>query len=415
MRQKTQKSAAPEREHVTVSEDKDGGLTLIYYVGGVRQRKRAGRDRREAERQANWIDAMLSKGLERLAQMDLVELATFNEAFKDLGADVKLHDLIAAYRISPMRGVAPITVETAVSAYVESRHGRVDEQYFQDILKFQERFCSWFAPDTKFSSITKNQLAEFIEKHLGVNEDGTGKASRKTKLILFQKVGTVYRIARNHRPLWLNPNEPSAWEQLDSRDYVEEKKDHAIYTGEEMMRLLAQAKPEQLPFLVIGAFAGLRCCERLRITWEHYRESFNVFRLGRDVVKKSTPPRNVPVEPNLKEWLNLFERNPEAHPCPGKIRDGTFGREKRNALRASYASYHVQKYKNAPQSALNCGHSLKVQQRYLSLVYEEFSDEWFSITPDKVLEFCKTEGLPEPKWAYLVQSKVQTETATIAA
>ena len=123
----------------------------------------------------------------------------------------------------------------------------------------------------------------------------------------------------------------------------------AIYTPAEMARLLAHAPEDTLPFLAIGAFAGLRHAEILRLDWSEVDLAGGLIEV-KATKAKTASRRLVPIAANLQQWLaprhqelgrvvpvdQMSERLAGLAKRPGV--DLTW---KRNALRHSFISYRV--------------------------------------------------------------------------
>src|SRR4029450_8894076 len=73
-----------------------------------------------------------------------------------------------------------------------------------------------------------------------------------------------------------------------------------ILTVEQTARLLESASPEILPYLAIGAFAGLRASEIERLDWRDV--DFEENEIGVSGESKAGQ-RHVDMLPNLREWL----------------------------------------------------------------------------------------------------------------
>jgi hypothetical protein len=181
-----------------------------------------------------------------------------------------------------------------------------------------------------------------------------------------------------------------------------------------MIRLLASTPTAMLPFMTFGGFGGLRREERCRTYWHHYEEEHAQLGLDESVTKTGQP-RNVPVEPNFKEWIDLCKGENKDPIVPAKIDLPHWTKQihknadvdsLHNALRASFVSYHRQKGQNSEATALAAGHSVDVQKQYNRLTNKKEAEEWFSITPASVLAFVKKEKLPQPEWAALVLPKL---------
>src|SRR6185369_9281178 len=71
--------------------------------------------------------------------------------------------------------------------------------------------------------------------------------------------------------------------------------------------LLKYSRPEMVPFLAIGAFAGLRSAEIERLDWSevHLDERFIEVKAGK---AKTASRRVVPITDNLAKWLEQVAR-----------------------------------------------------------------------------------------------------------
>jgi integrase len=78
-----------------------------------------------------------------------------------------------------------------------------------------------------------------------------------------------------------------------------------IFTPDEIAKLLALAKPHQLPFLAIGAFSGIRHAEITRLKWGDIGTDFITVSAGN---AKTSSRRLVPVSQNLNAWLANYRK-----------------------------------------------------------------------------------------------------------
>src|SRR5207244_13285326 len=75
-----------------------------------------------------------------------------------------------------------------------------------------------------------------------------------------------------------------------------------ILTVQQTARLLEAASPELLPYVAIGAFAGLRRAELERLDWSEI--DFDDGSIEVTAKKSKTARRRfVQMQPNLREWL----------------------------------------------------------------------------------------------------------------
>ena len=162
--------------------------------------------------------------------------------------------------------------------------------------------------------------------------------------------------------------------------------DVEIYTPEEMRRILANVNALVIPFVVLGAFAGLRTAETMRMDWSEI--DLNRGHIVVSACKAKTAARRlVPISENLKVWLKPHAKaaGPVVIGSQGRIanmlRENELPR-KRNALRHSYISYRLAAIHDTPRVALECGNSPQVIfKHYRELVAPDEAKEWFEIMP----------------------------------
>lgn len=162
-----------------------------------------------------------------------------------------------------------------------------------------------------------------------------------------------------------------------------------IFTPPEMRRLLAGARPEIVPFLAIGAFAGLRTAEITRLDWSKVNLAKRFIEVTAQNAKTASR-RIVPMTDNLAAWLAPYAKadgpvcglvRPEKHAGEVTGRAAKV-RWKRNGLRHSFISYRLAALKDTARVALEAGNSpAMVFGNYRELVHDEQAAEWFGILP----------------------------------
>lgn len=172
-----------------------------------------------------------------------------------------------------------------------------------------------------------------------------------------------------------------------------------IFTPAEMREVLTAARPEMVPFLAIGAFAGLRSAEIVRLDWQEINLKERHIEIKASKAKTGAR-RLAPVTDNLAKWLKPYAKASGAvvtfdswwNQIP-KVADAVNKRRgesapaftwKHNALRHSFCSYRIAGIKNAAQVALEAGNSPQmIFRHYRQLVNEKQAAEWFAITPHR--------------------------------
>ena len=162
-----------------------------------------------------------------------------------------------------------------------------------------------------------------------------------------------------------------------------------ILTVNETARLLENASPDVLPYVAIGAFAGLRRAELERLDWSEIHFDSDLIEVTAEKAKTARR-RFVRMQPNLREWLLPVRKR------KGVVVRGDFRKEfdaareaakiaewPDNALRHSFASYHLAHFKNAAALALEMGHtnSGMIFDHYRELVKPKEAERFWNIRP----------------------------------
>ena len=141
---------------------------------------------------------------------------------------------------------------------------------------------------------------------------------------------------------------------------------------------------ELLPLLAIQAFCGVRSAETLRLRWSDIDITRGFVQVAAEYAKGARR-RLIEMSENLKEWLRPFADR------SGKLwsghmqfyRDLEAARAKAgiskwpsNALRHSYASYHLALHQNAAALALQMGHTSQAMifSNYRELVTKQHAE-----------------------------------------
>jgi integrase len=191
-----------------------------------------------------------------------------------------------------------------------------------------------------------------------------------------------------------------------------------ILTPEQLAKLLESARERTLPYWLLGGFAGLRRAEIERLEWKdvHFDlvkyEQFTAALAteneeaiskaekewrGSALVEvpalksKTASRRFVQIEPNLAAWLEPYIGR-TGKVCPQNLRKLLEADRKAagltswppNALRHSFASYHLAHFHNAAKLALELGHTDQelLFRHYRELVKPEAAAKYWNIRPE---------------------------------
>lgn len=167
-----------------------------------------------------------------------------------------------------------------------------------------------------------------------------------------------------------------------------------VLSIQEITRLLEAAKlhaPEILPALAIQAFAGIRTAEIQLLQWNHIDLAEKRITVPPEIAKRRSV-RHVTISDNLAAWLAPYSRQ-EGSIAPQetlwRLRFDTArtkaGIEKWpvNALRHSFASYHLVMHGDQNRTALELGHrdTDLLYRHYRGLVTHEEAEKYWSILP----------------------------------
>lgn len=164
-----------------------------------------------------------------------------------------------------------------------------------------------------------------------------------------------------------------------------------IFTPAQMRKVIEKAPRDFVPYLAIGAFAGLRSAEIERLDWAEIDLPGKLIHVKAEK-SKSGQRRLVTMSDNLAAWLVAHARTSGPVIAPERVR---FAREETctaakivwpaNVLRHSYASYHLAHYKNAAATAAELGHTspTMLYRHYREVVRPDAAAQWWQVLPSE--------------------------------
>jgi len=368
--------------------------TVAYYHGGKRVR-RVFADLNEAREEARAKAVMLQKGeLQALALTDK-DKAAYVAALESLGPTGKRLEIATAEYADALRTLnGNGSLGDAVHFYVRHHPREVSQKLVADLIREMIAAKRADGASTLYLQSLRWRLGPFAERFGGFIANITAceiddwlrglAVGARTRNNFRNAIVTLFRFAKSRGCL---PKD-----RLTEADGLarakEVRKAVGIFTPVQMARLLAAADFDLVPFLAIGAFAGLRHFEMLRLTWAdiHFEEGHILVAAEK---AKTAQRRIVPILPNLAAWL-APHRGHSGRICPHERMTAPMGALAKdtgivwpnNDLRHSFGSYRLAQIKNAAQVSLEMGNSPQmVFAHYREVVTEKQAGRWFGIVP----------------------------------
>ncbi|MHC1765245.1 MAG: tyrosine-type recombinase/integrase [Verrucomicrobiia bacterium] len=387
-------------------------FTVVYYLAGVRKRD-VKTTLEAAKAHAEIMARTLAAGDAAVAPISVQERVEFARARAALTGLNLTVDLAAGRLADALKRLEGASLEKAVEFFVEHHPRRattktVSEAVAEflaarkadgcgkrhlDDLKFRlEKFAAAF--NCPLTSVTTQLIVDWLRTF---NCGGRTRNNYRTALRNFFRDAAGRGLISDRQISW-DPDHGVTLAQ-------EEDGVIGIFTPTELQKLLAAAKPTfdelpvgfnlrwvraqgLLPFLVLGAFAGLRSSEICSQRWEDINLERGYIRVTK--AKGNTPQKRlVPISDNLKAWLMQCKR--ETGVCCEHARPEDPLRRlakragvewKHNALRHSYISYRVAQTQDVAKVSLEAGNSTKmINAHYRELVTPEEAATWFAIRP----------------------------------
>ena len=184
----------------------------------------------------------------------------------------------------------------------------------------------------------------------------------------------------------------SPFDECTAPDKSDPEARKRILTVEEMQGLLAL--PITDPWIkckiVLGGFAGLRTCELARMSYECFDLEFKEINVNREQSKKGKAmrPRSITLQDAVTRHLTIGEgpliaeskewRHHRGLPSEAKL---GLDRFPQNALRHSFASYHLAHFRDAAKTAFELGHTSPklLYETYANAVSRRDAAAWWKL------------------------------------
>jgi integrase len=367
---------------------------VAYHLGGKRHRLHFN-DVATAHAEAEAKAAQLSRGdidAMQLTGRDRLEYGRAKDAVREFGVPLdgvaleysearRLLDgasLVEAARFYARHHGADIKRKPVADAVREmiaqKKNEGLSDVYLYDLRYRLGAFADAFACDV--SSLTPDDVRSFFDSiKLGPRSFNNFVAALKT----------FGRFASERG--WL-------FKDVDLLGSIKRRKERKapveILSPQEMAALLSHSTPELAPCLALGAFAGLRTEEILKLDRADVTRRPGFIEVAAHKAKTATR-RLVPIPDNLSRWLALVPRVGERiwpHPKGRFVRELARAaaksglRWRRNGLRHSFISYRLAEIQDVNRVALEAGNSPQmIFRHYRELATPEQARSWFGVAP----------------------------------
>ena len=395
---------------ITIYPRARGGFVFRYYLGGKpRTVERVGREEiiKEALRIADVIDS----GLARTGKVTAADMESFVHATTLLEAgDPPLHAVVAEWKAArrivgqgaslvqaarqwadlhpsasgPRKTAAEVLGEMIASKTNGRR--RYDPHTFRVMQRSLEKFAASPAvADKPIVSVTEADIDAYL---------GTLTVAPRSRHNVRTSIITLFRFGQRRR--YLPEDRKTEAEKVAKEHWI--RKPAAIFTPDELRAYLAHVRPELLPWMVLGAFAGIRTEEicgdeeddqQEQLEWRDVIWEEQVIHV-RPEVGKTDEGRIVPINEALMSWLLPF-KGCKGFVCP---KQAAYWREtsrlarpenagvkwRKNGLRHSHASYQYALDRDMQKLTAAMGNSARInRQYYQNPQFPRIAREWFSI------------------------------------
>ena len=411
------------------------GFQFRYYVAGVAKRITRGKLEEAigaAEHEATGIE----NGRVQAGDLSAADVQSFVHAGETLGKlgpqapplHVALEEYVAARAALPPgsslldaaralakaqpAGMNAATLAQTLDQFLLSVADQArNPRYLRGLRCDLGRFVAWLPEGQRLPDVSALDIQAYLRALAGGTLTDTWRG--RTPQTAWKAVGprrrdnirdslvALFRFGKEHGHL--PEDRTTEAEKVRRLDAVHQVR---YYTPEQITGFLVHVRQEWLPWLVLGAFAGMRSSEivgdpedpdRPRLRWSDFRWEKGHIVVPALTARKIKRARRVPLRDNLKAWLlpwrnaTGFLYEPGADQSLeterlGKLKDArgrSLGLEwDNNALRHSYGTHRNAEIGNAGQLAEEMGTSIAMIRRHYDAVPADIEPtEYFGIAP----------------------------------
>jgi integrase len=315
------------------------------------------------------------------------------EAYEIAGPGVSLPELARFYAARPRETDCPPSEAVLSELLAVLRESNRSNDHIRGISRDVTPFVKAF-PDLRL--VSEKDVRNYLRNLTGMGGKSLGTRRRDN---IRDSIVRLFTFARSQHYLPERKTEAEKVLRID-----EGVSAVTTYTPRELQLLISHVSSEWRPWLLIGAFAGLRTSEIFRLEWNAIRLDERTISVGKRVARKVKISRKVPISENLaaflaeysdrhgplypnththgigRTWLSLWKAQ---HRALKTLAAKCGLRWERNALRHSYGSHRLAIIRNEAQLVLEMGNSIgQVREHYNDPKTEAEAAAYFAIRPD---------------------------------
>lgn len=264
------------------------------------------------------------------------------------------------------------TLESAGAEYLDARKGSIESRTLDEHRRYLARLSGAVGGEMRLDKIDSGLLEDFLK---------TATPSVRNAALAYLSAFFSWALKRKY--VARNPCE-------DVERAKRKKPPLGVLSPENFSELLRRARASDttvVPYLVVGAFAGLRPVEAMRLKPDRIKAQYIVLDAA---ITKTADARTVEIRPNLRAWLERFP-----YSVPSKDLNGVNKRVRKlcrmqpaipwphDCLRHSFATYAYEATKDALLVSSELGHSGTdiFFRHYRALACPGDGAKWFAIAP----------------------------------
>jgi integrase len=353
---------------------------IDYRIDGKRRRKYF-KTEREADEALRRIKIKLKReGESALSLSDSLRVMAVEGEEALRKHNKTLRDAVTFYVHHLEAAVRSITVQELLDRYMVTQ-ARNSEVHRKDLRNRLGKFAETFG-DRLVHTITTEEIRDWV------GALGLGPVSHNNWR---DRIGFLFGFAVENQYLETNPVNKRFKRQTQTDEAPE------IFSVAELQRVLDCATRDHVPSLVLGAFAGIRTAELMRLEWKDVNFVTGFVTVpGRKA--KSRSHRSIEMPANLVAWLTpylgrsgrIWPRTSHSyHHSMRKVwKAAGLVRVPKNGLRHSYASHFIKAFENENLLKLNLGHvgSDLIFSNYRALTTKDEATRYWQIRPAQPTE-----------------------------